>query len=568
VNPTPNRESQEWMALTNAGAALVDVLAAHGVTHVFGLIGSSTMEVYDALFDSKDLRYIGAKDERAAAGMADGLARATGRLGVVLAGQSGPGVTNLVSGLAAAKAARSPVVSIGGAVSTWHWQLDAFQEVDQETLLRPVTKAVLAAYRGDRVVDVVDRACRLAMAHPRGPVHVNLPRDILAEACEPPDPADLPAIAVPAVVDRQAADRVVELLAAARRPVIVAGAGVKWTRSGDLVVALSQRFLAPVATSAGHRDGVPNDHPLFLGQMGTRGSALANEIIAEADLVVGIGTRFGFNSTFFDRTIFSPDAVVVQSDVDSAALGRYLPGVHAVQADSRALCELLIAATEETAPGTDTTWAASVADRAAAMHQARRVPPPDVPALDPDLFFHVMREHLPRDVVVTLDAGTWCLKASELLDFHQTPALFTPLDFASLGFAFPAAIGAKLGLPDRPCVAAIGDGGALFAISELATLREYDVPVVLVIMDNNAWGAEKAYQQDYYQGRFIGADLPACDFVAIAAGFGVRGRRAATAAELADCLDEAIAANEPRVVSVAVDPTILHSFRKDIFGTA
>ncbi|MPZ79710.1 MAG: thiamine pyrophosphate-binding protein [Actinophytocola sp.] len=554
--------------MTKAGAVLVEVLAAHGVTHVFGLIGSSTMEVYDALFDHKDVRYIGAKDERAAAGMADGFARTAGRLGVVMAGQSGPGVTNLVSGLAAAKAARSPVVSIGGAVSTGHWQLDAFQEVDQETLLAPVTKAVLAAYRGDRVADVVDRACRLALTHPMGPVHVNVPRDVLAEECAPTDRADIAPITRPAVADRRAADEAVRLLAAARRPVLVAGAGVKWTHSGELVVALSQRFEAPVATSAGHRDSVPNDHGLFLGQMGARGSALANEVIREADLVLGIGTRFGFNSTFFDPTVFAPDATVVQSDVDPAMLGRYVTGAHTVHADSRALCELLLDATEGVEPSTDTSWATTVGARADAMRRDRRTAPPDAPSLNPDVFFHVMRGRLPRNTIVTLDAGTWCLKASELLDFYQTPSMLTPLDFASLGFAFPAAIGAKIASPDRPCVAAIGDGGALFAISELATLREYDVPVVLLIMDNNAWGAEKAYQQDYYEGRFIGSDLPSNDFVAIAEGFGVRARRAATAAELADCLDEAIAANEPRVVSVAVDPGILHSFRKDIFGKA
>ena len=556
------------MALSRAGAALVDVLAAHGVTHVFGLVGSSTMEVYDALFDNKDVRYVGAKDERAAAGMADGFARATGRLGVVMAGQSGPGVTNLVSGLAAAKAARSPVVSIGGAVSTRHWQLDAFQEVDQESLLAPVTKAVLAALRGERVADVVDRACRLAMAHPRGPVHVNIPRDVFTEECAPVDRAAVTPVPEPSVLDRDAADKLVAMLAAARRPVLVAGAGVKWTGCGDRVLQLSQRFRAPVATSAGHRDAVANDHELFLGQMGARGSALANEVIREADLVVGLGTRFGFNSTFFDPTIFAADALLVQSDVDPAQLGRYVPGAHTVLADSRELCALLLAETAETVPDTDIAWADGVRDRVAAMRRDRATPPPETPALNPDQFFHVMRTCLPRDTIVTLDAGTWCLRASELLDFHEAPALFTPLDFASLGFAFPAAIGAKIARPDRPCVAAIGDGGALFAISELATLREYDVPVVLVIMDNNAWGAEKAYQHDYYRSRYIGTDLPAIDFVAIAEGFGVPGRWASTTTELADCLDEAIAAGQPRVVSVAVDPTILHSFRKDIFSDA
>lgn len=551
--------------MTRAGAALVEVLGAHGVTHVFGLVGSSTMEIYDALYHRPAIRYVGAKDERAAAGMADGFARASLGLGVVLAGQSGPGVTNLVSGLAAARAARSPVVAIGGAVTTGHWQLDAFQEVDQESLLKPVTKAVLTAPRASRVVDTVDRACRIARTHPMGPVYVNIPRDVLAGECDEPVVAPWTPEGRD-VVDLAAADRVVTILRNARRPVIVAGGGVKASRVGELVCELARRLGAPVATSAGHRDGVPNDFELFLGQMGPRGSSLANDVIKEADVVLGLGTRFGFNSTFFDRTVFATDATIVQSDIDPLALGRYIPDAFVVHAESRTLTTLLVNAfTRDPEKNTDAAWTRGVLARVEQMRRQRAQKPDDGPSIGPDVFFHTMRHHLPREAIVTLDAGTWCLKASEQLDFFDPPSLFTPLDFASLGFAFPAAIGAQFARPDRRCVAVIGDGGALFAISELSTVREHSLPVVLVIMDNQAWGAEKAYQQDYYGSRFIGTDLPGQDFATIAEGFGVTARRATKADELSDALEEAFSVREPRVIAVDVDRNVMHSFRKDMF---
>lgn len=560
-----SRDDGTQAATTTAARAVIDVLRDHGVTHIFGLVGSSAMEIYDALYDEPDITYIGAKDERAATGMADGFARTAGRVGVVLAGQSGPGVTNLVSGLAAAKAARTPVVSIGGAVSTDHWQLDAFQEVDQESLLRPVTKAVLSAYRGNRVADTVRRALQMALNHPMGPVHVNIPRNVLAEAV----PAFTEHVAVPSApsaVDSAALERTAEVIAGAKRPVIVAGGGVKWARAGARVVELAAHLSAPIATSAGHRDAVSNDAPLFMGQMGARGSALANATIRQADVVIGIGTRFGFNSTFFDPDIFDPAAVIVQVDTDPLSLGRYVPQAQTVLSDPEAFCTAVL---DRLATGAraqlDEPWLAAVTQSVADRAASRAVAPQPGDHLDPAAFFHTVRANIPRDAIVTLDAGTWCLKASEELDFYGSPSVLTPLDFASLGFGFPAAIGAQIAAPDRHAVAVIGDGGALFALSELATLNEYAVPATLLVMDNSAWGAEKAYQQDFYDSRFIGTDLPGQDMVKIAEGFGIVAHHAETVAELEAALRATFSRRAPAVINAKVDRSILHSFRKDIF---
>ena len=553
--------------VASAGKLVSDLLAELDVTCVFGVIGSSTMEVFDGLHSNPNVRYIGARDERAATGMADGFARASGSLGVVLAGQSGPGVTNLVSGLAAAKAARTPLLSIGGSVSTDQWQNDAFQEVDQEALLRPVAKAVFTVLKPERVVPTIAYAARLAMSHPKGPVHVNLPRDVLMG--EAPAAATATELQSSNPTHRDAVEQLVRLIDSAERPVVVAGGGVKSSRSGGLVERLSDLCHIPIVTSAGHRDAVNNDHPLMLGQMGPRGGRLAAEVVAESDLVIGIGTRFGFNSTFFEPGTFHQDARLVQVDVDSSALNRYWPVELAAMAEAGSFLVELISRVTESAPSfSDETWFASVQARAAEYRQERASIPEthDGAPMDDKTFFHAIRQSLPWDAIVSLDAGTWCLKASEELDHRLTPSLFTPLDFASLGFAFPAAIGAQLACPERPSVALLGDGGALYTIAELSTVLEHDVPVTMIVMNNSAWGAEKAYQHDFYDKRYIGTDLPEHDFAAIAQSFGIKGLRADSPHSLEVAIKEAFAERVPTVIDVRVNPEILFSFRKDVFN--
>lgn len=552
--------------MASAGERVSDLLAELGVDYVFGVVGSSTMEIYDGLHANPHVRYIGARDERAATGMADGYARASGMLGVVLAGQSGPGVTNLVSGLAAAKAAHTPILSLGGSVSTDQWNNDAFQEVDQEALIKPVAKAVFTVLKPERVVPVIQYAARLAMSHPMGPVHVNLPRDVLMG--QAPEAESFGSLMPSNPGHSEAVGHLLRLIGSAERPVIVAGGGVKSSRSGGVVEELSDRLRIPIVTSAGHRDAVNNEHPLMLGQMGPRGGVLAAAVVAEADLVIGIGTRFGFNSTFFEPDTFRKDARLVQVDVDSASLNRYWPVELAVMAEAGSfLAEMLSHVNEGASSGTEAAWFESVKERAAQYRLDRSTLPETSwkSPLDDASLFHTLRQSLPREAIISLDAGTWCLKASEALDHALTPSLFTPLDFASLGFAFPAAIGAQLACPERPSVALLGDGGALYTIAELSTVVEHNIPVTMIVMNNSAWGAEKAYQHDFYEKRYIGTDLPSHDFAAIAESFGIRGLSADSVQSLELAIKQAFADQIPTVIDVRIDPEILFSFRKDVF---
>ncbi len=558
-------------SLTGGMAALQEI-EGHGVTHAFGLVGSSLMELYDALFQRGTVRYVGARDERAAAFMADGMARASRRVAVVLGGQSGPGVTNLVSGLACAKLGGSPVVAIGGAVSRDHAGRDAFQEVDQVRMVQPVAKAVLEVPTADRIPELVDYACRLAEGQPRGPVYVNVPRDILAEAVEPRRPGGRAggATRFTRSIDEAGVARAAAIVAASARPVLVVGGGVVWADASAQAAALADAIGAPVLTAAGHRDAVDNRSELFVGQMGPRGAALAQELMADADCIVGIGTRFGFNSSFFNDAVIRPSARLVQVDSDSRMVGRYFPADVGIVGDARAFCESLVRALASfpTELGEERhAWRARVVGAVAQQQAQRQAQPADDGAgLGPDELFTTLRSCLPADPVVTLDAGTWCLLASEAIDFGRSPGLITPLEFATLGFAIPAAIGAQLALPDRRCFALVGDGGASFAVNELATAADVGAPIVVVVMNNGAWGAEKAYQRDFFGRRYLGTDLRRVRFDQVASEFGALGLRAETVSELRDAMKAAMAADGPALVDCAVDAEVMRSFRTDAFG--
>ena len=276
------------MKMMTGGQAAVEALQTESVAHVFGLIGSATMEMFDALYDAKDITFVGVRDERTGTHMADGYARASGRAGVILAGQNGPGATNLVTGLAQAAAAFSPVVSIAGAISSAHLYRDAFQEVDQQSLFKPVTKKTWTATSADRVPEMFREAFRVALTPRRGPVQLNLPRDVLAAQAEfpafqPPNPYRSQTVPAGAQL---AIEQAAALLAGATRPVIIAGGGIKNSEGHAQALALAEALNCPIVTSPGHGDAIPFGHPLNAGQMGPRGNVVASRLVREADVIL------------------------------------------------------------------------------------------------------------------------------------------------------------------------------------------------------------------------------------------------------------------------------------------
>ncbi len=556
------------MTPMSGGQAAVEALRAEKTSHVFGLIGSATMEMFDALYDAKDIRFIGVHDERTGTHMADGFARASGKAGVILAGQNGPGATNLVTGLAQAMAAFSPVVSIAGALSSGHVYRDAFQEVDQQALFTPVTKKTWTAPSANRVPELVREAFRGAMSPRRGPVQLNLPRDVLAAQAEFPamqSPDVYRNHSVPAAGSDQI-DRAAKLLAGAVHPVIIAGGGIKNTRGDEAAVGLAEALNCPIVTSPGHGDAVPFGHPLNAGQMGPRGNAVASRLVLEADVILALGTRLGFNSTFYTYDNINRDAKIIQVELEPTAIGRFFPVEIGIWSDAPTTAGQLTAAIGKIKDRAlaDGWTKGFQADRAAFL-ATRDADAVETHPTQPSGLFKALRGVLPEDAAITMDAGTLCLQATDALNYHRPGSLFTPLDFGLVGFSFACGLGVKLAQPDRPVVSLMGDGGFGMTVSELSTAVDHGINTVTIVMNNKCWGAEKAYQRDFFNGRYIGADVSSPPFDKLAELYGAAGFRADRLGDVAGAVETALACGKPAVVDVAVDPAALYSFRRDSF---
>lgn len=553
----------------SGGQAAVESLKAEGVDHVFGLIGSATMEMFDALYDAKDIRFIGVHDERTGTHMADGYARASGKTGVILAGQNGPGSTNLVTGLAQAAAAYSPVLSIAGMLSTEHLYRDAFQEVDQQALFTPVTKKTWTVTKANRIPEMFREAFRVAMSPRRGPVQLNLPRDVLAEQITMPEmqaPNEYRVMQNPAPA-QNAVSEAAKLLAGAKRPVIITGGGIKNSRGHAAAIALAETLNAPIVLAPGHGDALPFDQPLNAGQMGPRGNPVASRLAKEADVILALGTRLGFNSTFYSYDNINRDAAIIQVELEPTAIGRYFPIKLGIWGDAIATAEALIPAVNAMQFKAEiATWTAHFQkERQEWLAERDAKADTETVPIQPSGLFHHLRQILPADAAYTMDAGTLCLQATDAMTYQTPPSLFTPLDFGLVGFSFACGLGVKLAMPDRPVISMMGDGGFGMTISELSTAVDHGINTVTLVMNNGSWGAEKAYQRDFFNGRYIGADISSPAFDKAAGLYGAAGFRVERLSDLADAVHAALGAGKPAVVDIQVDPAALYSFRRDSF---
>ncbi len=557
------------MAKLSGGQAAVDSLKAEDVRHVFGLIGSATMEMFDALYDASSISFIGVHDERTGTHMADGYARASGLPGVILAGQNGPGATNLVTGLAQAKAAFSPVVSIAGSLSTEHIYRDAFQEVDQQALFQPITKKTWTLTQTARVPEMFREAFRVAMTPRKGPVQINLPRDVLSATADFGNfqkPQDYRTQDVPAG-SKSGIKAAAEMLRKADRPVIVTGGGIKNTGGQAQALALAEALNAPIVTAPGHGDAIAFGHPLNAGQMGPRGNPVASRLVKEADVILALGTRLGFNSTFYSYDNINKDAAIIQIELEPTAIGRYFPVAIGIWADAPTAAEQLRHAlgTLEQRAHAKAWTEALMQERAGYLEQRDRDADMTPHPIQPSGLFKTLRDVLPKDAAITMDAGTLCLQATDALNYHEPRSLFTPLDFGLVGFSFACGLGVKIARPDRPVVSLMGDGGFGMTLSELSTAVDHGINTVTVVMNNRCWGAEKAYQRDFFGERYIGADISSPAFDKVAELYGAAGFRAERISEVGEVMEAAINCGKPAVVDIAVDPSALYSFRRDSF---
>ncbi|MHB8646434.1 MAG: thiamine pyrophosphate-binding protein [Thermomicrobiales bacterium] len=540
-------------------AALIDALAAHGVTHLFGIPGVHTLLPYDLLHNHPTIRPVVTRHEGAAGFAADGYARATGKPGVCLV-VPGPGTTNLATAALVAKSDSVPLVLITAAVPDALEGRFAIHELDITAFMRPLVKAQIAvtAGRPAEIAGAIADAFALALAEPPGPVHIHIPYDCFARragghaAILRPRGGERQPVETPASIDDAALESALSLLRHATAPLIYAGHGVVRAGAGNALVALAEALGAPVITSNKARGIIPEDHPLAVGVPSMAGVAA---IARDADLCLALGTHFNEYTTLTWKTPLP--ANLIRVDRDPAALAMNYPHTVAIHGDvTRVLDWLLERLAAPRAPSALVTAAANLRERRVTALDAFMAEHRDpAPPFHPRFVARLLREAFPADTIVTSDGSateSWLYEPGFVVT--RPGSVFVPEVQQTMGYAVGAALGAALGAPDRRVLAVVGDGSLMMTLGELATIAAMDAPVTVAVFNDGQYNALRVRQEAIFERRFVGTELGTLDFAQVARGLGMRAEKITAASQLRDGIQRAAARREPLLLDIPITP--------------
>jgi thiamine pyrophosphate-dependent acetolactate synthase large subunit-like protein len=539
-----------------SGEAIVEILQEENVTHLFGIVGSSFLDILDSLYDRQTIEFVGTRHEQGAALMADGYARVTGKPGVCIA-TNGPGVLNLTYGVGSAFISHSPVVVLAPSASRDHQNRDSTQEFDQVSLFRPITKAAYAVNKVERLPDALRQAFRIATSGKMGPVLVDIPRDVIAGTSLDLD--DLSRNQYRSTQTRMRGDiqlihQAVSEIKTAKKPVIVAGGGINWSLGANEVTELAELTGSAIVTSYGRADAVPNSHPNFLGHLGRLGAPEAIDAIQNSDLIIAAGTRLSQSTTFYDNRFIPAGVKIIQIELDPKEIGRNYPITVGIEGDVKSVLNEIIDLMKKDGP-LNRTWANEV--QQAHMLRIERLNSEgniSTYPMKPQRIYAELRKVMPHDAIIALDAGLAPNFGQDRLDFNTPRSLISPLDLGGLGFSFPTAIGAAFGAPDKHVVNFNGDGGFLFNAQEFETAVRYNQKLITVVMNNDCWGSEKAYQKYAFNERYVGADTINPRYDKYAELFGGTGFYVDKIEDIATTFRKALDVNGPSIIEIPIDP--------------
>ena len=562
-----NKDMKATKIKMTPSEAIVETLLKEGITHISGILGSAFMDMLD-LLPTAGIRFIGVRHEQSAAHMEDGFSRVSGKAGVVI-GQNGPGITNMVTSVAAANQAHTPMVVISPSAGTPTVGWDGFQECDQVSVFKAVTKETVRVTHPSRVADCLRTAFRIAYAE-RGPVLFDIPRDYFYGEVE-----DYILEPHQYRVDSRGAgateniEKAVELLAQAKYPVIISGRGTVDSDGIEAVKEISEYLTAPVAVSYMHNDAFPANHPLSVGPIGYMGSKAAMNTLKKADVVLAIGTRLSVFGTLpcYDIDYFPKEAKIIQIDINPRNIARTHPVEVGIIADAHEASKAILKCLKEVIPEKEENT-----NRIMEIYEVKQewekelfdLAMSDGSPINPRRGLLELMNALPEATIVTTDIGNVSSTANAYLKFNSPRKHIAALTFGNTGFAYPTALGAKLARPDCPVVAIIGDGAWGMSLHEVSTAVEENIPVIACVFNNGAWCAEKKNQVDFYNNRFVGADIQNPDFAEVARSMGAVGERIDRPEDIGPAIQKAIKANKPTVLDIQVDGTQLAPpFRKD-----
>lgn len=542
----------------SGGQALVEALKRQKVEVMFGIVGGAIIPVHDVLRDS-GMRHILTRHEQCAAHAADGYARASGRPGVCMA-TSGPGATNLVTGIANAYLDSSPVVAFTGQVNTFSANSsymigrDAFQEADIIGITTPITKYNCQVKKASEVPRTVKLAFHLATSGRPGPTLVDLPKNVQTEIDEMEFSDNVEVRGYKPKTEPQPIQvkKAVKLLLEARRPIVLAGGGVIISNASPELLGLAELLMMPVATTFMGKGSLPENHPLSLGNVGMHGTRTANKLILEADVLLAVGTRFS------DRTTgkldeFCPDAKVIHIDIDAAEIGKNVEVDVPIVADAkktlRAIHQLLVHRVKQRE---NSLWSNRVKEF---KEQAQSEMNPSDDNLKPPLLIKELRKILPANTIVTTEVGQNQMWAALHFKTHKPRTFISSGGLGTMGFGFPAALGAKVACPECEVVDIAGDGSFRMTEQELGCSVMERIPVTVIVMNNSMHGMVAQWQRLFYDRRYSAVNLGNIpDFVKLAEAYGAQGFSVGSLSEFKEAVKKAMKSEVTTVIDVPISP--------------
>ncbi len=529
----------------NGSQIVLETLKEQGVDTVFGYPGGTILNIFDELYKYGDtFNHILTAHEQGAAHAADGYARATGKVGVCFA-TSGPGATNLVTGIATAYMDSIPVVAITCNVANALIGRDSFQEIDITGITMPITKHNFIVKDVNDLAPTIRRAFKIAQSGRKGPVLVDIPKDVTAAVCEyTPEPKQT---AEPAKVPSEnSINKAVELLRNAKKPLIYVGGGAILSDVGQDLITFAEKIDAPVVSTLMGLGAFPHGHELHLGLIGMHGRYACNKAAHQCDVLITCGARFS-DRVAGNRGKFAPNAEILHIDIDAAEMDKNIHSNYHLRGNINQVVPMLTRAIEQL---DHSDWKAEIDTWKRPFNQTQIDD-----FVNPQKVIETIDRLTADDTVIVTDVGQHQLWAAQFYNYVQPRTLLSSGGLGTMGYSMGAAMGAQVGCPEKKVVLFVGDGGFHMNLSELATMASYNIPVVMVVMNNTVLGMVRQWQKIFYDNRFADTDPHRkTDFVKVADAFGVKGLRINTNDEIEATIKEALATNGPVLIDCRISP--------------
>lgn len=539
------RKKEADQALLSGAEILIRSLEDEGVETIFGYPGGQALPIYDALYDSK-INHILCRHEQGAAHAADGYARATGKPGVCLA-TSGPGATNLVTGIATAFMDSVPMVAITGQVPLSLLGRDSFQEADITGITLPITKHSYLVRDTSELAQTVKEAIYIATTGRPGPVLIDVPRDVSSGQAEyrRADKMNLPGYRPVLDADPAQVEEAARAIMKSERPVIYAGGGVVISGAHEELLQLAELLMAPVCNTLTGLGGFPGNHPLSLGMLGMHGTKYANYAVSECDLLIAVGARFDDRVTG-DVETFAPEARIIHIDIDPAEIGKNVRVDIPVVGDVKRVLRQLLKSLQ---PRLNEAWR----DKIMAWKKEYPLNYCEKGCLKPQAIIREICRQTEGKARITTEVGQHQMWTAQYYTFTRPRSFITSGGLGTMGFGLPAAIGVQVGCPDELVFDIAGDGSIQMNIQELCTAVNYDLPVNVAILNNGYLGMVRQWQELFYNRRYSQSELLNPDFVKLAEAYGAEGIRVTRTSELAPAIEQAINSSKPVMLDFIVD---------------